>query len=116
MIRPKTLFTRQNSRLNSSSPFAVLLIAVVMLSCTGPAMGQAHAAAKNVLWDLTHGIFLDYEPARRYSQLASMLAGNGYTVDNHSNHKVFLATSEQLRMGSEPQCPTDMVCCSSELS
>ncbi|MHC4966450.1 MAG: DUF4350 domain-containing protein [Planctomycetota bacterium] len=36
------------------------------------------AGAVNVLWDLTHGIYLDYEPAGRFSGLVGMLSGMGY--------------------------------------
>lgn len=34
----------------------------------------------NVLWDLTHGVYLGYEPAQNYSELAAMLAANGFAV------------------------------------
>ena len=34
-----------------------------------------------VLWDLTHGVYDDYEPAGRYSSLTSLLTSAGYTVD-----------------------------------
>jgi hypothetical protein len=34
----------------------------------------------NVLWDLTHGVYLAYEPAGYYSDLVALLAGNGYVT------------------------------------
>jgi hypothetical protein len=34
----------------------------------------------NVLWDLTHGVYLGYEPAGYYSSLVGLLAGNGYVT------------------------------------
>lgn len=34
----------------------------------------------DVLWDLTHGVSLGYEPSNRYSSLASLLGSAGYTV------------------------------------
>lgn len=34
----------------------------------------------NVLWDLTHGIYLDYHPSGCYSELVSLLAGEGFSV------------------------------------
>ena len=33
-----------------------------------------------VLWDLTHGVFLDYEPAQAYSELVTHLGELGFTV------------------------------------
>jgi hypothetical protein len=33
-----------------------------------------------VLWDLTHGIYISYEPAADYSQLVDLLAGQGISV------------------------------------
>jgi len=35
----------------------------------------------NVLWDLYHGVYLDYEPAGRYSNLVSLLATSGFSID-----------------------------------
>jgi hypothetical protein len=32
----------------------------------------------NVLWDLTHGVFLEYEPSGRYSDLVALLGGEGF--------------------------------------
>lgn len=34
----------------------------------------------NILWDLTHGVYLDYEPSGRYSSLVSLLHGLGFSV------------------------------------
>lgn len=34
----------------------------------------------DVLWDLTHGVYMDYEPAGRYSDLVAALAANGYVT------------------------------------
>ncbi|MHC4475586.1 MAG: DUF4350 domain-containing protein [Planctomycetota bacterium] len=39
------------------------------------------SAGGAVLWDLTHGVYFNYEPSGRYSSLVSVLAGKGYTVD-----------------------------------
>ena len=38
----------------------------------------------NVLWDLTHGVFLSYEPAGSYADLAALLAANGHVVTTTS--------------------------------
>jgi hypothetical protein len=38
-------------------------------------------AGGSVLWDLTHGVYYDYEPAGLYSSLVSLLNSAGYTVD-----------------------------------
>lgn len=35
----------------------------------------------DIMWDLTHGVYLNYEPAGDYSVLTGMLEGKGYTVD-----------------------------------
>lgn len=34
----------------------------------------------NVLWDLTHGVYLFYEPAGDYSDMVALLAANGYVT------------------------------------
>jgi hypothetical protein len=34
-----------------------------------------------VLWDLTHGVYFNYEPSGRFSSVVSLLASEGYTVD-----------------------------------
>jgi hypothetical protein len=65
---------------HSSFVFAALLIVAIMLPSTGPTMGETHAATKNVLWDLTHGVYNDYDPALAYSQLENLLATEGYTI------------------------------------
>jgi hypothetical protein len=38
----------------------------------------------NVLWDLTHGVYLGYEPSGYYSNLVGLLAGNGYVTTTTS--------------------------------
>jgi len=38
------------------------------------------AAAYNVLWDLTHGVYLSYEPSGDYAGLVALLATEGFTV------------------------------------
>ncbi|MBN2093393.1 choice-of-anchor D domain-containing protein [candidate division KSB1 bacterium] len=38
------------------------------------------ASGGNVLWDLTHGIYLGYEPANKYSNLVTALQAAGYTI------------------------------------
>jgi hypothetical protein len=44
-----------------------------------PALPQVSGG--NVLWDLTHGVYLDYHPAADYSDLVAMLGGAGYRVE-----------------------------------
>ncbi len=39
-----------------------------------------HGLGTNVLWDLTHGVFLSYEPSGLYSDLVTLLAANGFNV------------------------------------
>ncbi len=34
-----------------------------------------------VLWDTTHGVYLDYQPFVRYTDLVALLADSGYTMD-----------------------------------
>lgn len=34
----------------------------------------------SVLWDLSHGVYLDYEPSGRYSSLVTLLHGLGFSV------------------------------------
>lgn len=36
---------------------------------------------KHVVWDTTHGVYLNYYPQTRYSALLTMLSDSGYTVD-----------------------------------
>ncbi len=38
-----------------------------------------------VLWDLTHGVYLDYEPSGRYSSLVTLLHGLGFSVQTTSS-------------------------------
>lgn len=35
----------------------------------------------SVLWDTTHGVYLDYDPSGWFSELVDLLADSGYTVD-----------------------------------
>jgi hypothetical protein len=39
------------------------------------------ATGGSVLWDLTHGVYLGYEPGGSYSSLTALLNSAGYTVD-----------------------------------
>jgi hypothetical protein len=39
----------------------------------------------SVLWDLTHGVYLDYEPSGRYSSLVTLLHGLGFSVQTTSS-------------------------------
>jgi len=39
----------------------------------------------NVLWDLTHGVYLNYEPAAWYSMICDSLRGRGYSVTTTTN-------------------------------
>ncbi|HOZ23002.1 MAG TPA: choice-of-anchor D domain-containing protein, partial [bacterium] len=57
-----------------------------------PATGLAHfslsrttGTAGNVLWDLTHGVYFDYEPANKYSMICDSLRGRGYTITTTSS-------------------------------
>lgn len=34
-----------------------------------------------VLWDTTHGVYLNYQPFARYTQLVAMLSDSGYTME-----------------------------------
>jgi len=50
--------------------------------CWGALLPAAPAAApgKRVLWDLTHGVYLNYEPAGRFSRAARILFAEGFGV------------------------------------
>jgi uncharacterized membrane protein len=43
------------------------------------------SATKNILWDTTHGVYLNYEPSGRYKGLVTLLNGKGYTVTTINN-------------------------------
>jgi len=43
-------------------------------------VGRARTGGKRILWDLTHGVYLSYQPSGRYSSLVSMLNAEGFTV------------------------------------
>ncbi len=43
------------------------------------------ALNKRVLWDLTHGVYLGYEPSNYYTSLVSLLGAKGYTVETINN-------------------------------
>jgi hypothetical protein len=47
-----------------------------------------------VLWDTTHGTYLNYYPFSRYSILTSMLIDSGYTIDSNpfTHHAVIAGT------------------------
>lgn len=40
----------------------------------------AHSDDADILWDLTHGVYLSYEPSGYYSDLAALLAGEGHGI------------------------------------
>lgn len=42
--------------------------------------GGAEGVDVEVLWDLTHGVYIDYQPSGEYSQLVAMLAADGFHV------------------------------------
>ncbi|HNW60272.1 MAG TPA: choice-of-anchor D domain-containing protein [bacterium] len=48
-------------------------------------LARESVAAGNVLWDLTHGVYLQYEPANRYSMICDSLRARRYTVATTSN-------------------------------
>jgi len=54
------------------------------LPATDVVSGFVSRDAGLVLWDITHGVYLDYQPSGRYSVLAGLLAstGNSITVTN----------------------------------
>ncbi len=58
---------------------ALLFVAVVAAATPAPA-----SATTPILWDLTHGVYLGYEPASRYSDLVSSLGAIGYTMETTS--------------------------------
>ena len=41
---------------------------------------EVEGPATQVLWDLTHGVYVDYEPTVGYTELVAMLASNAYAV------------------------------------
>ncbi|HOT97350.1 MAG TPA: choice-of-anchor D domain-containing protein [bacterium] len=49
------------------------------------ALARQSVTAGNVLWDLTHGVYLDYQPERRYSMICDSLHGRGYSVVTTTN-------------------------------
>jgi hypothetical protein len=54
-----------------------------VLPGTPPPAVQAQPG-KRILWDLTHGVYQNYEPADRFSQAVAVLAADGFTVDTTS--------------------------------
>lgn len=42
--------------------------------------GGAEGVDVEVLWDLTHGVYIDYQPSGAYSQLVAMLGAEGFHV------------------------------------
>lgn len=46
-----------------------------------PIMQPLVARQHSILWDTTHGTYLNYYPFTRYSTLTSMLIDSGYTID-----------------------------------
>ncbi|MDZ7265040.1 MAG: hypothetical protein ONB16_10675, partial [candidate division KSB1 bacterium] len=61
---------------------------------------QTSSSAGNVLWDLTHGVYLGYEPSTKYSNLVTALSSAGYMVTtttdinsaNLSSYKVLVVS------------------------
>ncbi|MGE5458636.1 MAG: hypothetical protein ACM3RX_09815, partial [Methanococcaceae archaeon] len=41
--------------------------------------------SKNILWDTTHGVYLQYEPSGRFQSLVSLLEEKGYSVTTIDN-------------------------------
>ena len=39
------------------------------------------SAGGSILWDLTHGVYLDYQPSGRFSSLTALLQSSGYTME-----------------------------------
>ena len=37
--------------------------------------------ASSILWDISHGVYLEYQPSEDFSDIAAMMAGLGYTLD-----------------------------------
>ena len=74
---------------------AQALVKDVDLTTGLPVQGKPHTSLKpaivtsngdkEVLWDLTHGVYLDYEPSGHYSNLVSILGGLGYTITTTTN-------------------------------
>jgi hypothetical protein len=56
------------------------LPAVTVPAPTVPPNKPTGVGSCAVLWDLTHGIYISYEPAGVYSQLVTLLAGQGISV------------------------------------
>jgi hypothetical protein len=52
----------------------------------------------DVLWDLTHGVYLDYQPTGRFSDLVALLTGQGFTMSTTDQgvHNVNLAAYDVL--------------------
>jgi len=74
---------------------AQALVKDVDLTTSLPVQGKPHTSLKpaivtsngdkEVLWDLTHGVYYGYEPSNYYSNLVSVLQGLGYTVTTTTN-------------------------------
>ncbi|MBN2473511.1 MAG: PEP-CTERM sorting domain-containing protein [Pirellulales bacterium] len=47
------------------------------------ASSPVHAAT--VLWDISHGVYGSYQPSGDFSDLVTLLGGNGFTVDTTAN-------------------------------
>lgn len=45
------------------------------------ALPDAKPGSTNVLWDLTHGVYLQYQPSQDYSSLVTLLGANGFSVE-----------------------------------
>ena len=74
---------------------AQALVKDVDLTTGLPVQGKPHTSLKpaivtsngdkEVLWDLTHGVYYGYEPSNYYSNLVSVLQGLGFTVTTTTN-------------------------------
>jgi hypothetical protein len=58
----------------------VTVLIVAMLLSASPVLG-----GYDVLWDTSHGVYLDYEPTGGFSTLVSHLAGYGFNVSSTDN-------------------------------
>jgi len=64
---------------------------VVLAALVAVASGTTGASGATVLWDTSHGVYLNYEPAGRYSELVTLLAANSIAL--HTTSDGFLVDS-----------------------
>ena len=43
------------------------------------------SAGGNILWDTSHGVYLDFSPSGWYSELAAAVTAQGFTVDENNS-------------------------------